>query len=720
MNSGFVDCDTAITGIFDVTVEIIGIGEVEMSNGNIINDLNTPWSDQRFGGIDLPFKVVSGPFDHWEIISANTYIFDSIVDTLLINLQGNVTVQAYFIPPVPTRDITYNVSPIGTATTINVDGVVISVFPTTISYPINQIVNIFPNLDPLYEFSSWGSDSVILSPTANSPIASFAASNIDTVILNIVKKPTITYKIYPTSTTSSINVDGVITAHNTAITYSTNQIVNISANLDPLYEFNSWGSDSVILMPTANSPIASFSASNNDTVRLYISKKPTITYMIEPATLPVSSITVDGVITALNIPIPYLTNQIVSISATLNPDYGFISWGSDNVILMPAANSPIASFSVSNSDTVTLYLYEKPIIIYDIDPPGTTTTININGNIISVFPYSETVFKDALNTINPNIDPLFSFNSWQTDSNLLLNGGLANNSFYGEYNDSVILKISQLSAFISNVSAVGVMNVCSNKEDSIKVSFSNGIAPYSFVYAINGVNQTAIPTSKNPHYIKVTETGTYTLTYFSDFISTSNVMNGSVEVIVMDKPTAIFSTDADTMSVLNTTLKLQDISEGNIVSWYWDFGDGTYSYDPNPYHSYDAQLGIYQISLIATDDRGCSDTTSKNIWISDDYWMYIPNSFTPDHDGINDLFCLTHHGIREATFHFNVYDRFSNLVYATEKIADLECFLNENGWDGKHYKTGNDLPMGTYVYEVYFQDFEGWKHQDMGNLFIIR
>ena len=56
MNSGFVDCDTAITGIFDVTVEIVGAGEVEMSNSNIINHVTIlPWTDQRFGGIDLTF-----------------------------------------------------------------------------------------------------------------------------------------------------------------------------------------------------------------------------------------------------------------------------------------------------------------------------------------------------------------------------------------------------------------------------------------------------------------------------------------------------------------------------------------------------------------------------------------------------------------------------------------------------------------------------------------
>ncbi len=68
----------------------------------------------------------------------------------------------------------------------------------------------------------------------------------------------------------------------------------------------------------------------------------------------------------------------------------------------------------------------------------------------------------------------------------------------------------------------------------------------------------------------------------------------------------------------------------------------------------------------------------------------------------------------------NVYDRFSNLVYVTDNIEKLECFLNSNGWDGTHYKTGAQLPMGAYIYEVYFQDFEGWKHQEQGHLFIVR
>ena len=102
--------------------------------------------------------------------------------------------------------------------------------------------------------------------------------------------------------------------------------------------------------------------------------------------------------------------------------------------------------------------------------------------------------------------------------------------------------------------------------------------------------------------------------------------------------------------------------------------------------------------------------------------MYIPNSFTPDLDGRNDNFCISYRGVREETFTFNIYSRFSELVYSTNNINDLECIDGQliNGWDGTHFKTGNDLPMGVYIYEVYFQDFEGWKHQDRGNLFIIR
>ena len=540
MNSGFVDCDTAITGPYDVTVEIIGIGEVEMSNGNIINDGNTPWTDQRFGGIALPFEVKSGSFDHWEIVSTNAYIYDPNVDTLVIDLQGDVTIKAYFIP---TKNITYNVIPAITTTTITVDGVIINTFPTSINYMIGDTVNISPNIDPLY---------------------------------------------------------------------------------------------------------------------------------------------------------------------------GFKTWGSDSVTLMPIAANMIDSFYASNNDNITLYLYKKPIITYDVKPLGTTTSITINGNTISSFPYSETVFIDDLNTISPTIDPQFVFNSWRTDSNTLLNGGGANNSFYGEYNDSVILHIYKMSAFID-----GNDTVCSNAKISAQVNvfFNNAIAPYTFSYAINGDVQPSITTTVNPYTINTKQEGNYTLTNFSD-ANAVGAINGSALVTVLESPVADFEAQPDSMTILYTTTQCIDKSEENIVHWQWDFGDNTPSdYSENPYHTYPNSPTMYQVSLIIQDDNGCADTTFKQVRITDDYWMYIPSSFTPDLDGVNDKFCISYHGIREATFTFNVYTRFSELVYSTNNINELNC---ENGWDGKHQISGKELPLGSYIYEIYYQDFEGWKHQETSEINIIR
>jgi gliding motility-associated-like protein len=367
-----------------------------------------------------------------------------------------------------------------------------------------------------------------------------------------------------------------------------------------------------------------------------------------------------------------------------------------------------------------LNVYKKPTIFYDIVPSGTTTTIDINSVNTSVFPTSAIYYNNENITLTPIIDPLYYFTGWEYDSITMLNGNAEVNSFVSTYNDTIKLILTltpPLAAFIS-----GNEIICDNSQDEadVEVSFISGIPPYSFIYAINGINQSTITTSDNPYYIKTKQGGVYTLSNFSD-VNTSGSVNGSAIITVLESPTALFATGTDTLTILYPSVQLNDVSVGNIVAWSWNFGDNTPDdYSQNPFHSYKDSIGIYQISLIVADAFGCSDTTFKQLWIADEYWMYIPNAFTPDHDGVNDVFCLSHHGIREATFYFNVYDRFSNLVYVTENIADLECFLNSNGWDGKHYKTGNDLPMGTYVYEVYFQDFEGWKHQEQGHIFIIR
>jgi gliding motility-associated-like protein len=242
------------------------------------------------------------------------------------------------------------------------------------------------------------------------------------------------------------------------------------------------------------------------------------------------------------------------------------------------------------------------------------------------------------------------------------------------------------------------------------------------VYAINGVAQTPVTTTLNPHPIQISEGGRYSLVSYSDFNEVGQT-NGEGIIKVLPAPTAGFVAQPDSMTVLYTTASFIDTSttatiSENLISWEWDFGDGGgSSIDTNPTYTYFSQIALYDVSLIVKSSNSCSDTTSKIITVTDDYWIWIPNSFTPDMDGINDKFCIAYNGIRENTFTFNVFDRFSNLVYSTNNIHDLDC---DNGWDGRDQTTGNELPMGVYIYKMYCQDVDGWKHQEIKELILVR
>ena len=101
--------------------------------------------------------------------------------------------------------------------------------------------------------------------------------------------------------------------------------------------------------------------------------------------------------------------------------------------------------------------------------------------------------------------------------------------------DSIVnlnLTITQPNSFIS-----GNDTICYNQNIDAEVSvyFSNGITPFTFIYAINGVNQTSITTNVNPYVISTQQQGIYTLTSFTDANAVGTI-NGSAMVFVNNSP----------------------------------------------------------------------------------------------------------------------------------------------------------------------------------------
>ena len=269
-------------------------------------------------------------------------------------------------------------------------------------------------------------------------------------------------------------------------------------------------------------------------------------------------------------------------------------------------------------------------------------------------------------------------------------------------------------AFIS-----GNDTICDNGNPAEIVVNFTGTAPFSFSYNINDVTENVDSTMLNQYLIKTKVPGIYTLVSFSDNNGFGSI-DGSAIVTILPSPTAVIHIDSDTLSVLYPIVTFIDESEGNIVAWDWNFGDNTLNINTeSTIHNYKDSTAVYQASLIIYDSNGCSDTTTHNIWVRDKYWMYIPNSFTPDNDKVNDKLCIEYNGIRENTFFLKIINAQGDLMYQYSDPSLLKC-SSDGGWDGTHYKTNEDLPSDTYVYEVYFQDFEGWKHKEYGSIIIIR
>ena len=267
--------------------------------------------------------------------------------------------------------------------------------------------------------------------------------------------------------------------------------------------------------------------------------------------------------------------------------------------------------------------------------------------------------------------------------------------------------------------------ICDNASFAIvKIDFQ-GNAPFTFIYAINGIEQASITTHDKSYCISTKIDGIYTLKSFRDAFHQGD-MNGSGEVTVVSAPTAIIHLLSDTLSVLYPHADFISESLGSIIEQKWNFGDNSDELiEYNPHHIFPVdQFGIgisalYESSLIVTDDMGCSDTTKHQVWVREEYYMYMPNAFTPDGNDINDKFCIDYHAIREQSFLFKVYSSIGELIYQTTNPLELNCKM-EAGWDGKHFKTKNDLPSDTYMYEIYYQDFEGWKYDEYGSITLIR
>jgi gliding motility-associated-like protein len=138
---------------------------------------------------------------------------------------------------------------------------------------------------------------------------------------------------------------------------------------------------------------------------------------------------------------------------------------------------------------------------------------------------------------------------------------------------------------------------------------------------------------------------------------------------------------------------VQFIYTGSAVNIYsWNFGDGEWSAYNSPIHVFKTPEDSMNVLLYVTDKYGCADTSSIKIYVNVPPSVFLPNSFTPNGDGLNDAFKIPSHGISECSL--QIFNRWGELVFSSDNLSQL----NNEGWNGN--VKGQQANDGSYPYTL--------------------
>jgi gliding motility-associated-like protein len=178
-------------------------------------------------------------------------------------------------------------------------------------------------------------------------------------------------------------------------------------------------------------------------------------------------------------------------------------------------------------------------------------------------------------------------------------------------------------------------------------------------------------------------------------------------ITVLDTPIAAFYFENYEVDMFTPVFELYDVSE-NSTSVKYFLGTEFLTEDPNYSFSL-LDTGNYSIWQVAKARNLCTDTSFLDtIRVKPRYLAYVPNSFSPDGDGINDLWFPEI--FVSKTYALTIYNRWGKIIF-TSNIA-------KEGWNGKINNEDSDCQIGTYFFTLFTTDEDGlqWYHEGKVNL----
>lgn len=179
-------------------------------------------------------------------------------------------------------------------------------------------------------------------------------------------------------------------------------------------------------------------------------------------------------------------------------------------------------------------------------------------------------------------------------------------------------------------------------------------------------------------------------------------------------PIAYFTIDPENPTILNPEVQFYDKSKGIINKWSWNFSGFEASSKQNPKFTFpESTKDKYMVKLEVTDTNTCVGDTLIAVFVGPEFSFYVPSAFTPNGDGLNDVWKPVGSGLNGAKYEMIVFDRWGQLVFKTN---DLEI-----GWGGKNMNNGEFVPAGIYPYKFRIGDIfdEKAEHVFEGSVTVV-
>lgn len=252
------------------------------------------------------------------------------------------------------------------------------------------------------------------------------------------------------------------------------------------------------------------------------------------------------------------------------------------------------------------------------------------------------------------------------------------------------------------ITIVTTNEFCGNANGSAAATVSGGSGNYAYQW--NTIPQqsgsAAIGLASGSYSVTVTDGSC--ITSAACYIGNDNSLSASITV------------SPATLTLMDGPFHFSGSSTGSGISeWRWSFGDGSgFFYGQNQDHKYD-DLGFYNVVLSVKDTNGCTASAFTKVEVREPFAVFIPNAFTPDDNGLNDLWSPTGTGVAAEPYEVSVFDRWGRMVFHSTTWGE--------GWNGKVNNVGQfeQATMGVYSYRINLFDLNGNKHSYRGSVIVL-